>query len=127
MAQLQGIYKCNVCGNIVTVMHSGGGTLVCCGQNMELLQANTIDASQEKHVPVIEKSGDHQVVVKVGSEPHPMEDTHFIEWIELVADGQIFIQFLKPGQLPQATFTTSASSLSARIYCNLHGLWQNKQ
>ncbi|MFZ5391791.1 MAG: desulfoferrodoxin [Patescibacteria group bacterium] len=125
MAQLQGIYKCHVCGNIVTVMHSGGGTLVCCGQNMELLQANTVDASLEKHVPVIEKKED-QVIVKVGSEPHPMEDAHFIEWIELIADGQIFIQFLKPGQLPQAAFTTTASTLSARIYCNLHGLWQNK-
>ncbi len=125
MAQLQGIYKCNVCGNIVTVIHSGGGTLVCCGQNMELQQANTIDASLEKHVPIIEKI-DNQIIVKVGSVPHPMEDTHFIEWIELSADGQIFTQFLKPGQTPQAIFNTTATTLTARIYCNLHGLWQNK-
>lgn len=123
MVQLNQIYKCNLCGNIVEVVNVGGGTLVCCGQEMELLTENTTDAAKEKHVPVIEQSG-NQVTVSVGSVLHPMEDKHFIQFIELMADGQVYRKMLKPGDTPKATFEVSAKKLSAREYCNLHGLWK---
>jgi superoxide reductase len=117
------VYKCDICGNIVEVIHEGGGELVCCGQPMKLMTENTVDAAKEKHVPVIEKiqSG---YSVKVGSVAHPMEEKHYIEWIELIADGKAYRQFLKPGETPQATFMVEAASVSAREYCNLHGLWK---
>lgn len=119
------IYKCEVCGNIVCVMVVGGGELVCCGQPMKLLTANTVDAAKEKHVPVIEKiAGGYKV--KVGSVAHPMEAKHYIEWIELVADGVSMVKFLKPGDAPEASFCTEAKSVSAREHCNLHGLWAAK-
>ena len=118
------IYKCEVCGNIVEVLHEGVGELVCCGQPMALQAENTVDAAREKHVPVIEKTEDG-VKVKVGSVAHPMEEKHYIEWIELVADGRAYRQFLKPGGAPEATFCVAAEQLSARAYCNLHGLWKS--
>ncbi len=116
------IFKCPLCGNIVEVMHAGPGALVCCGQNMSLMSENTTDAATEKHVPVIEM-GNGVITVKVGSIPHPMEDAHYIEWIELLADGKAYTQFLKPGQAAEATFNLSASKVSVREYCNLHGHW----
>jgi superoxide reductase len=119
------VFKCNVCGNIVELLHVGGGTLVCCGQPMQLLQENSVDASKEKHVPVIEKTK-NGVKVKIGSVPHPMETMHFIEWIEIIADGQILRKFLKPGDKPEAEFCTSAKTITAREYCNLHGLWKSQ-
>jgi superoxide reductase len=117
------VYKCELCGNIVEVLHTGAGKLVCCGEPMKLVTANTVDATQEKHVPVIEPQGD-QVVVKVGSVAHPMEEKHFIEWIELIADGQLYRQFLAPGDAPEATFPARGQSMTAREYCSLHGLWK---
>lgn len=123
MTQLNQIYKCEVCGNIVEVVHTGKGQLVCCGQPMKLMVENTVDASKEKHVPVIEKSG-NQVTVKVGSVAHPMEEKHYIEFIELMADGKVYRKFLKPGEAPEATFEVTAAQLTAREYCNLHGLWK---
>jgi superoxide reductase len=123
MAERLQVYKCNVCGNIVEVLHGGGGELVCCGQPMVLLKENTVDAAKEKHVPVIEKI-DGGYKVKVGSVAHPMEEKHFIEWIELIADGKAYIQFLKPGDLPEAVFMVKAAKVSAREFCNLHGLWK---
>jgi superoxide reductase len=117
------IYRCNVCGNIVEVLLAGQGELVCCGQPMELLQAKTADEGKEKHVPVIE-AGDKGVKVKVGSVPHPMEEKHYIEWIEVIADGEAYREFLKPGGAPEATFNISAQNITAREYCNLHGLWK---
>jgi len=123
VAQMNGIYKCNVCGNIVQVVHSGGGDLVCCGQNMEQMVENTVDAAKEKHVPVIEKTS-NGYKVKVGSVQHPMEDKHYIEWIELVADGVSYRAYLEPGGTPEAEFCISASTVTAREYCNLHGLWK---
>ena len=123
MTQLNQIYKCNVCGNIVEVLHTGVGLLVCCGQPMELLTEKTKDEGLEKHVPVIEKT-DKGVKVKVGSIPHPMEEKHFIEWIELMANGRLYRQFLKPGQAPEAEFNVKAKKITAREYCNLHGLWR---
>ena len=116
------IYKCEVCGNIVEVLHEGAGALVCCGQEMKLLVGNTVDASLEKHVPVIEKTAGG-VKVRVGSAPHPMEEKHYIEWIELIADGKAYRQFLKPGDRPEAEFAVSAARISARELCSLHGLW----
>lgn len=117
------VYKCDICGNIVEVLHEGQGELVCCGQRMKLLAENTTDAAKEKHVPVIEKTATG-VKVKVGSVAHPMEQTHYIEWVQVIADGKSYRQFLNPGQAPEATFEVKASSVSAREYCNLHGLWK---
>jgi superoxide reductase len=117
------VYKCEVCGNMVEVVHEGAGALVCCGKTMRLLEENTVDASKEKHVPVIEKI-DGGYMVKVGSVPHPVEEKHYIEWIELVADVRAYREFLKPGQQPEAVFKIDASQVSAREYCNLHGLWR---
>jgi superoxide reductase len=117
------VYKCEVCGNIVEVLHEGAGELVCCGQPMNLLVANTVDAAKEKHVPVIEKAA-NGVTVKIGSAPHPMEEKHYIEWIEIIANGRAYRQFLKPGDTPQATFDIQANRIEAREYCNIHGLWK---
>lgn len=123
MAEMNGIYKCEVCGNIVAVLHAGEGELVCCGKPMNLMTENTVDAAKEKHVPVIEKTADGYKV-KVGSVAHPMEDKHYIEWIELVADGKSYRAFLKPGMAPEAEFCVKAEKVTAREYCNLHGLWK---
>ena len=119
------IYKCNICGNIVEVLHSGKGQLVCCNQPMVLLKENTVDASYEKHVPVVSKEGE-TFEVKVGSAPHPMEETHYIEWIEILTDSRVLRQFLKPKDEPKAYFMEKTESVSAREYCNLHGLWKSK-
>lgn len=118
------IYKCNICGNIVETLFVGGGTLVCCGQPMELQTEKTKDIGAEKHVPVIERKDD-DILIKVGSVSHPMEETHYIEWIELITDGKRYKEFLKPGVLPEAKFCVNAENIKARIYCNLHGLWEN--
>jgi superoxide reductase len=117
------VYKCEICGNIVEVLHTGVGELVCCGQPMKNFVENTVDAAKEKHVPVIEKiPGGFKV--KVGSVAHPMEEKHYIEWIEVIADGKAYRQFLAPGQSPEATFEIQAEKVTAREYCNLHGLWK---
>jgi len=123
MAEKLEIYKCDVCGNIVEVLHAGGGELVCCGEPMKLQKENTVDAATEKHVPVIEKV-EGGFLVKVGSVAHPMEEKHYIEWVELLADGKAYRQFLSPGQTPEALFKVEASEVSAREYCNIHGLWK---
>jgi len=125
MANVLEIYKCELCGNIIEVMHGGEGELVCCGEPMKLMNENTVDASKEKHVPVIEKGAD-SITVKVGSVPHPMEEKHYIEWIEIIADGKAYRQFLKPGQAPEAVFKITAQEVTAREYCNLHLLWTAK-
>ncbi|RLC12977.1 MAG: desulfoferrodoxin [Deltaproteobacteria bacterium] len=117
------VYKCEVCGNMVEVLHEGKGELVCCNQPMKLLVEGTVDASKEKHVPVVEKTADG-VKVSVGSVPHPMEEKHYIEWIEVIDDGKVYLQFLKPGDTPETTFNINAEQVTAREYCNLHGLWK---
>ncbi len=119
------IYRCPICGNIVEVIHAGGGELVCCGQPMELLQSKTEDTGFEKHLPIIEKS-ENKITVKVGSIPHPMEESHYIELIEIIADDQVYKKFLKPGDVPEAIFEVTAKNIIARAYCNVHGLWQTK-
>jgi len=117
------VYKCELCGNIVEVLHTGAGQLVCCGQPMSLLKENTVDAAKEKHVPVVEKvAGGYKV--KVGSVAHPMEEKHYIEWVELIAGGKAYRQFLKPGEAPEAFFAVDATEVSVREFCNLHGLWK---
>ncbi len=117
------IYKCEVCGNIVEMIHTGQGTLVCCGQDMKLMSENSVDAATEKHVPVIEKTGNGYRVT-VGSVAHPMEEKHYIEWIELVAGDRAYRKFLKPGDAPEAFFCTDADNVTAREFCNLHGVWK---
>jgi len=119
MAKQLQIYKCTLCGNIVEVLHGGDGELVCCGQPMNKLAEQTADASKEKHVPIIGKI-DGGYKVKVGSIPHPMEEKHYIEWIELIADGKAYRQFLQPGTVPEAVFNIEADSVSVREYCNVH-------
>jgi superoxide reductase len=124
MAQMHEVYKCEACGNIVEILHAGGGTLVCCGQDMILLKANTVDAALEKHVPVIEKKG-RTVTVKVGSVPHPMEEKHYIEMIGVWTANKLYRAYLKPGDKPEATFEVDGDVLYAREYCNIHGLWKS--
>jgi len=123
MANRGDVYKCELCGNIVEVLHGGTGELVCCGQAMNQLKENTVDAAKEKHVPVVEKI-DGGVRVKVGDVAHPMEEKHYIEWIEVVAGANCYFQFLNPGDTPEAVFKTDATNVTARAYCNLHGLWK---
>ena len=126
MAKLNEIYKCAICGNIIEVVHAGGGSnLVCCSEQMHLLKENTVDASLEKHVPIIENK-DGKIFVRVGSIEHPMQQEHYIEFIELIADGISYKKFLKPGEKPEAEFCIKAKSITAREYCNLHGLWKSK-
>ncbi|MHC4500671.1 MAG: desulfoferrodoxin [Planctomycetota bacterium] len=125
MAQKLEIYKCMTCGNIVQVLHGGAGELVCCGEPMKKMVENTVDAAKEKHVPVIEKI-EGGFKVKVGSVAHPMEEKHYIEWIELLVDGKAYRQFLQPGMQPEAVFNIQAESVTAREYCNLHGLWKGE-
>jgi superoxide reductase len=123
MAKRLEVYKCGVCGNIIEVLHAGKGNLVCCGQPMNLLVENTVDAAKEKHVPVIEKI-DGGVKVKVGEVAHPMEEKHWIEWVEIIADGKTYRQYLNPGEVPEAIFNVTADQITAREYCNIHGLWK---
>lgn len=123
MAKRLEVYKCSLCGNIVEVLFGSDGTLVCCDQPMVLMTENTVDAAKEKHVPVIEKI-DGGYKVKVGAVAHPMEEKHYIQWIELIADGKVYRQFLAPGDAPEAVFQVSAASVTAREYCNLHGHWK---
>ncbi|NLY40429.1 MAG: desulfoferrodoxin [Desulfovibrionales bacterium] len=125
MASRLEVYHCKLCGNIVEVMHGGAGTLVCCGEDMELLLEGTVDASKEKHVPLIEKTATGYKVI-VGAEAHPMLDKHYIEWIELIADGKVYRQYLSPGQAPEAEFCIQAEHVTAREYCNLHGQWKKE-
>ena len=118
------IYKCEACGNIVEVVHDGIGELVCCGEPMKLFVENTVDAAKEKHVPVMEQVGEG-IKVKVGAVPHPMEEKHYIEWVEVLdAQGKAYRQFLAPGQAPEAVFSVKGDTLILREYCNLHGLWK---
>ncbi|MCG6881747.1 MAG: desulfoferrodoxin [Deltaproteobacteria bacterium] len=123
MAERMEVYKCEACGNIVEVLHGGEGELVCCGQPMVLFKENTVDAAKEKHVPVVEKTAEG-FVVKVGEVAHPMEEKHYIEWIEIIADGTVYRQFLNPGDAPEAAFNIKADQVTAREYCNVHGLWK---
>jgi len=117
------VYKCQVCGNMVEVIHASSGELVCCGQPMTLQNAGATDAATEKHVPVVKKTADGYKIT-VGSVAHPMEAKHYIEWIQIIADGKSYRKFLEPGQTPEAIFAIEAKQVIAREYCNIHGLWK---
>ncbi len=119
------IYKCEVCGNIVEVLHEGAGELVCCGQSMKLLEEQSEGEYAEKHAPVIEKN-DEGVIIKVGSVPHPMEEEHYIEWIEIFTEKGRSKKFLKPGEKPEVVFPVKAENIKTRMYCNVHGLWSSE-
>lgn len=119
------VYKCEICGNIVEVLHSGKGQLVCCGQIMKLMEEKAEDVGKEKHVPVIEKM-DKGIKVKVGSIPHPMEEKHYIEWVEIITDSGLSRRFFKPGDKPEVEFETDTEKAKVREYCNIHGLWIKK-
>lgn len=118
------IFRCEICGNIVEVLEVGGGELVCCGKPMELLIENSVDASLEKHVPIIEQNSEG-VLIKIGSIKHPMTEEHYIKWIEIHTDNGVGRKYLKPGEKPEAKFPVKANIISAKAYCNLHGLWKS--
>ncbi|ADG81323.1 desulfoferrodoxin [Thermincola potens] len=122
MTELNQIYKCNVCGNMVEIVHTGAGQLVCCGKPMELNKANEQEASMEKHVPVVEATVEG-IRATVGSIKHPMEEKHYIEWIEVIDSGEVARKYLKPGDEPVAEFCLPGDNVEVRAYCNIHGLW----
>ena len=124
MAEKLGVYRCEKCGNIVVMLHAEKPKVHCCNQEMTLIEPNTVDAAKEKHVPVIEKI-DGGYLVKVGSVAHPMEEKHYIEWIEINADNVVYRRFLKPGDAPEAKFLIDADNITAREYCNIHGFWRS--
>jgi superoxide reductase len=123
MVERNQVYKCPICGNVIEILHAGTCVPTCCDKPMLLQAENTSDGAKEKHVPVIEKI-DGGYKVSVGSVPHPMEEKHYIEWVALIADGIEYRQYLKPGDKPEASFKVTASSVGAREFCNLHGLWK---
>lgn len=133
MTEKNQIYKCNICGNIAEVLHMGVGELICCGQPMELLEEKDTDEGLEKHVPVIEElpanicQGKDGFRIKIGKVEHPMEENHYIEWIEIIpADNKRGKKFLEPNDKPEAEFFTRKKITGARAYCNIHGLWKSK-
>jgi len=127
MAEQDGIYKCSVCGNVVSVLDAHDGTLVCCGKDMELLKEHAKEEEgKEKHVPVVEIS-EGNVTVKVGSVPHPMEEGHYIGLIQLIKEEKVVGgKRLNPGDKPEASFCLeNTEGITARIWCNVHGVWVN--
>jgi superoxide reductase len=125
MTKMFEVYKCEVCGNITKVIHNSGGLLVCCGKPMILQQEKTADQGKEKHVPVVEKSATG-ITVKVGSVPHPMEETHYLEWVDVRTGENVYVRSFKPGEKPETEFCIADTNVKARAYCNVHGLWTNK-
>jgi superoxide reductase len=123
MSEKLEVYKCKVCGAVIEVLHAGSGELVCCGQPMERLEEKTMDEGSEKHVPVFERT-ETGIKVRVGAVPHPMEEKHFIEWVEVVSSGSVYREYLKPGEAPEADFPLNTEDVEMRIYCNVHGLWK---
>jgi superoxide reductase len=124
MTALRELYKCNVCGNVVEVVHEGAPALVCCGEDMEKLEAQTVDKGKEKHVPVVLDS-ECGILVKVGDVEHPMEDKHYIKFIEVLTADRVYRKELNPGDKPEASFCVEKQDVvSVREYCNIHGLWE---
>jgi superoxide reductase len=126
MTKMFEVYKCETCGNMTKVIHASGGSMVCCGQPMTLQPEKTDDQGKEKHVPVVEKSA-KGILVKIGSVPHPMEEKHFIEWVEVRSGENVFVRGFKPGEKPEAEFCIADPDVKVRAYCNVHGLWTNKR
>ncbi len=125
MSEKSQVYKCDICGSIVNVLHGGAGTLVCCDEPMTLQKENTTDAATEKHIPVVEKI-DNGYKVKIGSVEHPMVKEHLIEWVELVTEERSYFKYFNPEDAPEVTFVTDSPIVKVRAYCNLHGLWRSK-
>jgi len=125
MTKINEVYKCNVCGNIIEIFHSGMGELTCCNKAMNIQKENTVEAAKEKHIPFFQKTG-NKIKITVGEINHPMEETHFIEWIEVITLNKIFRKKLTPNDEPIAEFEINSEVISVRAYCNLHGLWSNK-
>lgn len=126
MTEEKEIYRCNICGNMVEVLHLGTGKLMCCGNPMEQLHEREEGTGPEKHVPVLEETGS-RIKVKVGSVPHPMGENHCIEWLEVIVDGRIYRKQLKPGDAPEAEFELKpedVQQIKLREYCSIHGLWK---
>ncbi len=124
MPEKREVYKCEACGNIVEVLEGGGADLICCGEEMSLLKGKTADEGKEKHVPVVDVVNERDIRVKVGSNPHPMEEKHYIQWIEDVDGDNSCRHYLKPGQPPETVFQNMGPDVTVREYCNLHGLWK---
>lgn len=124
MTALNQVFKCVRCGNIIEVVHPGVGRLACCGQEMAPFSEKDSDVGKEKHVPII-TNNNGIINVKVSSVPHPMEEMHYIEWIEIIADDHAYKKFMKPGEEPEAEFALNAKAVKARAYCNVHGLWKS--
>lgn len=124
MVELNEIYKCNVCGNIVEVRHASIGELVCCGQPMEHLYEKNHDQGLEKHVPIVTQTN-NGLLVKIGSVAHPMEEKHYIEFVEVIVEGEIHIKYFKPGDKPEHEFRVRGNKYNVREYCNVHGMWRN--
>ena len=124
MPQRFDIYKCLICGNILEIIHNADGIPLCCAKEMKYMEENTVEASKEKHIPVLAKI-DNGYEVKVGEIEHPSEEGHYIEWIELIlSNGQNLKKFINPGEHPAAQFKTDSEAVAVRAYCNLHGLWK---
>lgn len=123
MTKRHEIYKCNKCGNIIEVTSEGQGQIICCNEPMMLQSENTVEASKEKHIPVVEID-ENEVLVKVGTIEHPMEKNHYIEWIEVETPSSVYKKYLNPGEKPEAIFNTNEDIISTREYCNVHGLWK---
>jgi superoxide reductase len=126
MTELLEVYKCEKCGNVVKIAHAGEGQLVCCGAPMVKMEEKTADVGKEKHVPVLEKT-ETGIKVKVGGVPHPMEEKHYIEWVEVRKGRKLYVHKLKPGDAPEAVFPVDDVNAKTRIYCNIHGLWTNRK
>ncbi|MBT4334407.1 desulfoferrodoxin [archaeon] len=124
MTKKEQIYKCLACGNIIEILHEANASLSCCGTQMTEIKENIEEAAEEKHIPIIEKN-ESNITIKVGSIEHPMDETHYIEWIELITRNKLYRQHLRPGQKPEANFKMINSDFKVRAYCNLHGLWKN--
>jgi superoxide reductase len=125
MTKRNQVYRCEKCGNLINIVHDADANLVCCGDEMKLLEPNTVDAAQEKHIPIVEKSGS-TVNISVGSVPHPMEKEHFIETISILTDNRLYRLYLSPGDKPEAIFNIDGDIKCVRAYCNLHGLWKSE-
>lgn len=123
MTEKNQIYKCNVCGITAEILKGGTCNIICCGEAMKLMKENTVDAAKEKHIPVVTKT-DKGINVKVGSISHPMEEKHYIEWIEVITEKESCRKYLKPGDAPEADFCVDSHNVTVRAYCNLHGLWK---
>jgi superoxide reductase len=123
MTQMNEVYKCKVCGNVVEILHTGDCVPNCCSEPMQVLKENTVDAAVEKHIPVVEKI-EGGVIVKVGAVEHPMTEAHYIEWIEVLTENKVYRKNLKPGEKPEAIFKLDEEIIAVRELCNIHGLWK---